>query len=129
MATLKNVHTARLGVWDDADTQGEKHKLVRILPGRTVEVKRDFTDHPMVKAGMLKFSGGQAEPQAPEGGGSGSEPVTVEDITGEDGVFTVQASDGVTFSPAKNQVREDGTLTSGGMKAYEEAKAAANSNE
>lgn len=56
MATLKNVHTARLGVWDDADTQGEKHKLVRILPGRTVEVKRDFTDHPMVKAGMLEFS-------------------------------------------------------------------------
>jgi len=65
MATLKNVHTARLGVWDDADTKDEKHKLVRILPGRTVEVKRDFTNHPMVKAGMLVFEGGKAKSGRP----------------------------------------------------------------
>lgn len=125
MGKLTNLHTARVGVYDDADSSKEKHKLVRILPGRSADVKRDFSKHPMVKAGWLKFEGGKAkaEPKAPEGGGSGDDPITVEDITGEDGVFTVQANDGTVFSPARNQVREDGTLTGGGMKAYEEAKA------
>ncbi|MCE8034611.1 hypothetical protein EKK97_14000 [Billgrantia tianxiuensis] len=126
MGKLTNQHSSRVGVYDDADSPKEKHKLVHIEPGRSAEVKRDFSKHPMVKAGWLKFEGGKAkaEPKAPEGG-SGDDPITVEDVTGEDGVFTVQASDGVTFQPAKNQVREDGTLTGGGMKAYEEAKAKA----
>lgn len=121
MGKLTNNHSARVGVYDAGRT------LVRILPGRSAEVKGDFSKHPMVKAGWLKFEGGKAkaEPKAPEGGDSGEPSITVEDVTGEDGVFTVQASDGVTFSPARNQVREDGTLTGGGMKAYEEAKAKA----
>ncbi|MDW0357792.1 hypothetical protein Q8G38_00520 [Halomonas venusta] len=33
----------------------------------------------------------------------------------------------VSFEPLRSQVREDGTLTAGGLKAFEEAKAAAES--
>lgn len=124
MAKLTNLHTARVGVWD-AD-----HKLVRIQPGQSKDVSGDFTKHPMVKAGWLKVESGKAkaEPRAQEtkpGHPDDGFPLTVQDVTGEDGVFTVQASDGTVFSPARNQVRDDGTLTGGGMKVYEEAKAKA----
>ncbi|MCO1336069.1 hypothetical protein MO867_17195 [Microbulbifer sp. OS29] len=46
-------------------------------------------------------------------------PVTV--IQDDEEGFVVEL-EGIQFTPARNQVREDGTLTSGGFKAFESAK-------
>lgn len=45
---------------------------------------------------------------------------TAEKFEGEDGQWFATYR-GVTFEIRENQVRDDGTLTSGGQKAYEEA--------
>lgn len=120
MATLTNSSKQLVGV----EVAGE---TVYLSPGVTipVEASDDWKSHLFVKAKWVQY-----DPSEDEGeGGDGPTGVTVADITGEDGVFTVRANDGVEFSPAKNQVREDGTLTAGGLKAYEAAKAATGSNE
>lgn len=44
-------------------------------------------------------------------------------VQDDDEAFIVEVQ-GVRFEPSRNQVREDGTLTPGGVKAFEEAKAA-----
>lgn len=113
MHKLTNKHSAQISVWDEGSR-------IRIQPRETVEVKRDFTGHAMVAAGLLMFELGQQSAAS----AADDQAITVTDITGEDGVFTVRASDGVEFKAAKNQVRDDGTLTDGGIKAYEAAKAA-----
>lgn len=123
MATLTNSSKQLVGV----EVAGE---TVYLSPGAalSVEASEDWKAHLFVKAKWVQY-----DPVGDEGeGGEGddeSSAVTVIDITVEDGVFTVRASDGVEFSPTKNQVREDGTLTAGGLKAYEAAKAATGSNE
>lgn len=115
MIQLTNCHKQPLVVRD-----GEaRHE---IAPGATIEVSGgDWSEHLFVKAGWLQVVNLEAAGQ--ESDTESSTPVTVEDITGDDGVFTVRASDGVEFSPVRNQVRADGTLTDGGLKAYEAAKA------
>lgn len=115
MATLTNSSKQLVGM----EVAGE---TVYLSPGSTIPVEANdvWKGHLFVKAKWVQY-----DPEGDDGGeGDDDQPVTVTDITGEDGVFTVRASDGVEFSPAKNQVREDGTLTAGGLKAYEAAKAA-----
>lgn len=55
----------------------------------------------------------------------GSPVVTV--VQDDEAAYIVELQ-GVSFEPLRNQVREDGTLTAGGLKAFEEAKAAAESD-
>lgn len=119
MAILINTLQAEVTVHG----KGGKYVLPAGQP-LVVDDKTNWGKHPYVTCGALQLEAKAAttsdkadKPELP--------PITVEDITGEDGVYTVRASDGVVFSPAKNQVRKDGTLTSGGMKVYEEAKAKA----
>lgn len=123
MATLTNSSKQLVGV----EVAGE---TVYLSPGVTipVEASEDWKAHLFVKAKWVQYDPAGDEGEVDEGD---DEPtaLTVTDITGEDGVFTVRANDGVEFSPAKNQVREDGTMTAGGLKAYEAAKAATGSNE
>lgn len=111
MAKLTNISKQKIHV------TGDEGDDVALAPGAETVVKasKEWESDIFVKAKWLKYED--------EDGGD-PDPVTVADITGEDGVFTVRAGDGVEFSPTKNQVREDGTLTEGGMKAYEAAKAA-----
>lgn len=113
MTALTNRSKQMVSVEDDGVEK-------EIAPGATVDVdgRKDWSEHLFVKAGWLEIDGESK-------GGAGEGSITVEDITEEGGDFTVRASDGVVFSPAKNQVREDGTLTAGGLKVYEEAKAQA----
>lgn len=59
------------------------------------------------------------------GSGDGSPVITV--VQDDDAAYIVELQ-GVSFEPLRNQVREDGTLTAGGLKAFEEAKAAAESD-
>ncbi|WP_445364963.1 hypothetical protein ACJJJB_11665 [Microbulbifer sp. ANSA001] len=47
--------------------------------------------------------------------------VPVKVIQDDEEGFVVEL-EGIQFAPARNQVREDGTLTSGGLKAFESAK-------
>jgi hypothetical protein len=71
--------------------------------------------------------GGQASSESEaDGNQSGDPAVTV--IQDDDEAFIVEVQ-GVRFEPLRNQVWEDGTLTAGGLKAFEEAKAAAESAE
>lgn len=49
-------------------------------------------------------------------------------IQDDDEAFIVELQ-GVRFEPLRNQVREDGTLTAGGLKTFEEAKAAEGGDE
>ncbi|WP_336273730.1 hypothetical protein [Vreelandella indica] len=56
------------------------------------------------------------------GSGDGNPVITV--VQDDEEAFIVELQ-GVSFEPLRNQVREDGTLTAGGLKAFEEAKAAA----
>ncbi|MCZ0926456.1 hypothetical protein L0636_00955 [Halomonas janggokensis] len=58
------------------------------------------------------------------GGGDGGESLTVDVVQDDEEAFIVELQ-GVSFEPLRNQVREDGTLTAGGLKTFEEAKAAA----
>ncbi|HAR08414.1 MAG TPA: hypothetical protein DCR98_08390, partial [Cobetia sp.] len=61
-----------------------------------------------------------------DGAGSGDPEVTV--VQDDEQAFVVELQ-GVRFEPNRNQVREDGTLTAGGLKAFDEAKAAAEAAE
>lgn len=118
MTTLTNRSKQMVSVEDEG---GEKI----VAPGSTVDVdgRQNWAEHLFVKAGWLEVSGPTAASSEPD------PDVLVEDITGEDGAYTVRAADGVVFSPAKNQVRENGSLTNGGLKAYQEAKAKADATE
>ncbi len=81
---------------------------------------------------------GAGDETAGEGGGqtatggetgdsqSGDPAVTI--VQDDEEAFIVEVQ-GVRFEPLRNQVREDGTLTAGGLKAFEEAKAAAEAAE
>lgn len=72
----------------------------------------------------------QVPTQAPTEGGSngsrGDEAVTI--VQDNEEAFIVEFQ-GVRFEPLRNQVREDGTLTAGGRKAFEDARAAAETEE
>ena len=63
-----------------------------------------------------------------EAGDSQSDDPAVTIVQDDDEAFIVEVQ-GVRFEPLRNQVREDGTLTAGGLKAFEEAKAAAEAAE
>ncbi|PAU79222.1 hypothetical protein [Halomonas salipaludis] len=69
-------------------------------------------------------AGGDGTEQTPEGGVE----VAVTIVQDDEQAFVVEL-DGVRFEPLRNQVREDGTLTAGGLKAFEEAKAAAGADD
>jgi len=70
---------------------------------------------------------GQAAGEGDTGGAQTGDPaVTI--VQDDDEAFIVEVQ-GVRFEPLRNQVREDGTLTAGGLKAFEEAKAAAEAAE
>ncbi|MCY1295766.1 hypothetical protein D9M69_465920 [compost metagenome] len=80
---------------------------------------------------------GQAEDEGDGGtdgggdGGGGEQPgAVVVTVVQDDGTTYVVELNGIRFEPNRNQVRDDGTLTAGGVKAYEaaKAKAAAESN-
>ena len=58
------------------------------------------------------------------GSGSGDGNHAIKVLQDDEEAFIVELQ-GVSFEPLRNQVREDGTLTAGGLKAFEEAKAAA----
>lgn len=62
-----------------------------------------------------------AEEQRKQQAEGGDTAVTV--VQDDDEAFIVEVQ-GVRFEPSRNQVRDDGTLTPGGVKAFEEAKAA-----
>lgn len=69
-------------------------------------------------------SAGDSQPEGGDGGGDAKVAV----IQDDEEAFVVELQ-GVRFEPLRNQVREDGTLTAGGLKAFEEAKAAAEADE
>lgn len=88
-------------------------------------VTREAADEPDQKddePGESGESGGSGESSG-SGDGGGENP-TVNVVQDDEEAFIVELQ-GVTFEPLRNQVREDGTLTAGGLKAFEEAKAAA----
>lgn len=60
-----------------------------------------------------------------EGGGSGQPDAEAVTVIQDEGQTYVVEFNGVRFEPNRNQVRDDGTLTAGGLKAYEAAKAKA----
>lgn len=60
-----------------------------------------------------------------EGGGSGQPDAGAVTVIQDEGQTYVVEFNGVRFEPNRNQVRDDGTLTAGGLKAYEAAKAKA----
>lgn len=60
-----------------------------------------------------------------EGGGSGQSDAGAVTVIQDEGQTYVVEFNGVRFEPNRNQVRDDGTLTAGGLKAYEAAKAKA----
>jgi hypothetical protein len=59
--------------------------------------------------------------------GSGDASPVIKVVQDDEAAYIVELQ-GVSFEPLRNQVREDGTLTAGGLKAFEEAKAAAESD-
>ena len=60
-----------------------------------------------------------------EGGGGGQPDAGAVTVIQDEGQTYVVEFNGVRFEPNRNQVRDDGTLTAGGLKAYEAAKAKA----
>ena len=60
-----------------------------------------------------------------EGGGSDQPDAGAVTVIQDEGQTYVVEFNGVRFEPNRNQVRDDGTLTAGGLKAYEAAKAKA----
>ncbi len=60
-----------------------------------------------------------------EGGGSGQPDAGAVTVIQDEGQTYVVEFNGVRFEPNRNQVRDDGTLTAGGLKAYKAAKAKA----
>lgn len=68
----------------------------------------------------------QQETTEPEqAGDEGEKAEGVVTVIQDDADSFIVELDGIQFSPNRNSVRKDGTLTSGGVKAFEEAKAAA----
>lgn len=67
----------------------------------------------------------ETEPE-PEAEGEQGEAVSAAVVTviQDDATAYIVELEGVQFSPNRGQVRADGTLTTGGLKAFEEAKAA-----
>lgn len=67
---------------------------------------------------------GDEQTAAPGTERAGTNEPKVAVVQDDDEAFVVELQ-GVRFEPSRNQVREDGTLTAGGLKAFEQAKAAA----
>lgn len=74
-------------------------------------------------AELVTFEAYTGEDQ--EGGGSGQPDAGAVTVIQDEGQTYVVEFNGVRFEPNRNQVRDDGTLTAGGLKAYEAAKAKA----
>lgn len=80
---------------------------------------------------LVAFKFGEAEDEeggeTTDGGDSGKGPpdAGVVTVIQDEGQTYVVEFNGVRFEPNRNQVRDDGTLTAGGLKAYEAAKAKA----
>ncbi|WP_062359766.1 hypothetical protein [Vreelandella aquamarina] len=79
-------------------------------------------------AGETEVGAGGETSTEGEAGDSQSDDPAVTIVQDDDEAFIVEVQ-GVRFEPLRNQVREDGTLTAGGLKAFEEAKAAAEAAE
>lgn len=76
------------------------------------------------EAGEGASEAGDEQTAAPDAEGAGTNEPKVAVVQDDDEAFVVELQ-GVRFEPSRNQVREDGTLTAGGLKAFEQAKAAA----
>lgn len=74
-------------------------------------------------AELVTFEAYTGEDQ--EEGGSGQPDAGAVTVIQDEGQTYVVEFNGVRFEPNRNQVRDDGTLTAGGLKAYEAAKAKA----
>lgn len=77
--------------------------------------------------GTTGTEGGEGDATGAEEGGAGDTApakASVNIVQDDDEAFIVEL-DGVQFEPQRNQVRDDNSLTNGGIAAFKEAKAAA----
>jgi len=81
-------------------------------------------DDEVDEAGEGASEAGDGQTAAPGAEGASTNEPKVAVVQDDDEAFVVELQ-GVHFEPSRNQVREDGTLTAGGLKAFEQAKAAA----
>ncbi|WP_445157651.1 hypothetical protein [Halomonas sp. E14] len=115
IARLNNA--AQLVILESAEPSAEEAKAAaEPVPGGDAGDAGDSDDG--------DSAGGDGAEQTSEGGAEGV--VTI--VQDDEQAFVVEL-DGVRFEPLRNQVREDGTLTAGGLKAFEEAKAAAEADD
>lgn len=100
--------------------------LIELDSGEDADEDADEPDQD--EGGATDSEGGNQVTTEGEAGGNQGGDLTATIVQDDEKAFVVEVK-GVRFEPLRNQVREDGTLTAGGLAAFEEAKAAAKATE